>query len=199
GQLDKGVRVGRQRLVQRAPVEGQQLAVVQRPDAGGARLFGDQRHLAEEVVRAEEGDGDRVAGRFLDVHLASPRLDHEHRVAGVALVDDDRSSGGRSRRQPSRQRVQDVVRKAEKDGDSFEDVESLSDLVGSAAAELLNLAQFTGIIGSGYLGSLTSGLLAHSRARRPGALGAEAGVKGPGAAPSRMINTLLAAPPFPWL
>ncbi len=33
----------------------------------------------------------------------------------------------------------------------------------------------------------------------PGACGAEAGVKGPGAALSRIYDALLAAPPFPWL
>src|SRR5437868_12615880 len=42
-------------------------------------------------------------------------------------------------------------------------------------------------------------VLAPSRARRPGACGAEACVKGPGASSSCMHDALLVAPPFPWL
>src|SRR4029077_10171649 len=40
---------------------------------------------------------------------------------------------------------------------------------------------------------------ASPRARRPGAFGAKAGVKGPGASSSRTESALLVAPPFPWL
>src|SRR5467141_1811151 len=42
-------------------------------------------------------------------------------------------------------------------------------------------------------------VLASSRARRPGAFGAEARVKGPGASSSRISDALLVTPPFPWL
>src|SRR5712691_3035467 len=42
-------------------------------------------------------------------------------------------------------------------------------------------------------------LLAASRSGRPGAFGAEAGVKGPGVSSSRIYDALLVTPPFPWL
>src|SRR5437588_212620 len=48
-----------------------QPAVLERADACGPRLFRDQGHLAEEVIRAHQRDGDGVAGRLLDVHLAA--------------------------------------------------------------------------------------------------------------------------------
>ncbi len=125
GQFDDGVGIRRQRLVQRLAVEGEQLAVLQRPDAGRPGLLGDKRHLAEEVVGPHERDRDRVPGRLLDIDLAPARLDHEHGVAGVALVHDHRALGGRSRSQPSGEGVEDVVGQGEEDRYAFEDLESL--------------------------------------------------------------------------
>src|SRR5439155_26863408 len=85
---------------------------------------GDQGHLAEEVVGAHEGDRDRVAGRLLDIDLAAARLDDEHRVAGVALVDDDRAAGGGSGGQAAGQGMEDVVREGEEDRHPLEDLET---------------------------------------------------------------------------
>ena len=140
GQLDDGVGVGGQGLVEGLAVEGEQPAVLERPDAGGPRLLGDERHLAEEVVRAHERDRDGVPGGLLDVHLAAPGLDHEHGVAGVALVDDHGPLGGRGRGQPAGEGVEDVVRQREEDGHTLQDLESLPKLVGAAPAELMGVA-----------------------------------------------------------
>ena len=147
GQLDDRVGVGRQRLVERLAVEGQQLAVFQRSNAGGACLLGDQRHLAEEVVGPHERDRDRVARGLLDEHLAAARLDHEHRVAGVALVDDDRALGGRSRGQAAGEGVEDVVGQREEDRHTLEDLKTFPQIVGRSTSDPLGVAHRQRIIG----------------------------------------------------
>src|SRR6266851_2531052 len=145
GQLDDGVGVWWKRLVQRLAVEGEQLAVLERPHACRPRLFGDERHLAEEVVWAHQGDRDRVSRRLLDIHLAAPGLDHEHRVPRIALVDDDRPLGRRGGSQPAGEGVKDVVWQGEEDRYAFEDLEPLPKLVGLSAAHLV-VAHASGII-----------------------------------------------------
>ncbi len=129
GELDQGVGFRRHRLVQGLPVEGEQPAVLERTDARRARLFRDQCHLAEEIVRSHQRDGDGVAGRLLDVHLAAARLDDEHGVAWVALVNDHRALGGRGGGEAPRQGVEDVVRQREEDRDSFQDLEASTKVV----------------------------------------------------------------------
>ena len=42
-------------------MEGDQLAVLDRDGGGGARLVVEQRHLAEEVAGAEDGEDDLAA------------------------------------------------------------------------------------------------------------------------------------------
>ena len=123
GQLDKRIGIRRHGLVERLAVEGQEPAVLERAHACRSGLFRDQGHLAEEVVRAHQRDRDGVAWRLLDVDLAAARFDDEHGVAGVPLVDDDRAPGRGGGGEAPGERVEDVVRKREEDGDPLEDLE----------------------------------------------------------------------------
>src|SRR5206468_4455226 len=98
----------------------------------------------EEVVGPHQGDGYGVAGRLLDVDLAASRRDDEHRVARVALVDDDRAPGGRGRGQPAGDGVEDVVREREEDGDPLQDLETPAELVGGTGGGTIVVAHAAG-------------------------------------------------------
>ena len=83
----------------------QQLAVGERLDAGRADLAVEHRQLAEDVARAEGGEGDRAAVGVLAGDAEAALADDVAGVGVVALVEDaGRGAGKSAARRPCEKR-----------------------------------------------------------------------------------------------